>query len=115
MITGRQRDPRGAKKGERRGGRQKGTPNKVTYAAREEFMPYGKEATKKILSIMRNGETQDLQYRAACTVHDRIFGKPTQQQNLAGHNGGPIDFSMHDDEALNAAIERLAAMAAGKD
>ncbi len=101
--------PAGAKPGERRGGRQKGTPNKMTLSARESFMPFAKMALDKIVDIARNGETQDLQFRAAQAIHDRVYGKPTQQTNLAGHDGGPLDLSVMTDEDLNRLAERLAA------
>ena len=114
VKTEKKRDPRGSKPGERRGGRQKGTPNKTTRAAREEFLPFADMAKRKIVYLIDNAETEDLQFRAAQEVHNRVYGKPTQQTNLAGHDGGPLDLTGLDDAALDAAIARLAAVA-GQD
>lgn len=72
--------PRGAKPGERRGGRQKGTPNKVTAELKQMAAELGKDGATPLsmmLEVMRD-ETKDLRLRleaakaAAPYMHARL-------------------------------------------
>ena len=69
----------GSRPGERRGGRQKGTPNKVTaelrYAARE----YTEEALKTLAAVMRDRKASAAaRVAAAIALLDRGHGRPRQ-------------------------------------
>lgn len=55
----------GSKPGERRGGRQKGTPNKATAEVRSLARQFGPEAVEKLVKLMR-GQDQRI---------DRLIGK----------------------------------------
>lgn len=69
----------GAKPGERRGGRKKNTPNKVTADVRALAQEYGPDALAVLASIM-NGEQQPAAARvsAAKELLDRAYGKAPQ-------------------------------------
>jgi len=60
------------------GGRQKGTPNKVTADVRALAQDYGKEAIEKLAKLMADGESEQVQLAAARELLDRGYGKPTQ-------------------------------------
>lgn len=70
---------RGSAPGERRGGRQKGTPNKSTAELRAVAQEYTEAALKTLASVM-NGDDQPAAARvsAANSILDRAYGKPTQ-------------------------------------
>jgi hypothetical protein len=79
---------RGSKPGERRGGRQKGTPNKATASIRDIAREYTEEAVKALVDVLRN-ETGAAKVSAAKEILDRGYGKATTV--LAGdENGGAI-------------------------
>ena len=75
---------RGAKPGERRGGRTKGTPNKVTTEIKELARVYGPAAIKEAAKLagLIDGETcaESEAVKATCLsmVLDRAYGKPSQ-------------------------------------
>lgn len=76
--------PRGAKPGERRGGRKKGQPNKATAEIKALAQSYGPEAIKVLVALMRKGE-----FAATKELLDRGYGKSVQP--IAGDNeNGPI-------------------------
>jgi hypothetical protein len=68
--------PRGSAPGERRGGRQKGTPNKATLeeAARQ----YAPAALERLAHLSRHAESEAAQVAACREILDRAYGKPTQ-------------------------------------
>lgn len=68
---------RGSKPGERRGGRQKGTPNKATAAKAEAIAASGLTPLDYMLSVMRNEQnTTDIRLdaanKAAPFVHPKL-------------------------------------------
>lgn len=69
--------PRGARPGERRGGRIKGTPNKVTADIREAAQKHGPAALKHLVHLMKNAEHEATQVSACKEVLDRAYGKST--------------------------------------
>lgn len=69
---------RGSAPGERRGGRQKGTPNKSTAQIKALAGKYGKEAIEGILELARNAENESTRLAAWNDLLDRGYGKPTQ-------------------------------------
>ena len=63
--------PRGSRPGERRGGRQKGTPNKVTSAAREAFLAIFERLTPDVETWIRqtaNGWDVEVMTKAGPTI-----------------------------------------------
>jgi hypothetical protein len=84
---------RGSKPGERRGGRQRGTPNKIGADVRELARKYTKQAIQTLADIMVHGEAETARAMAADKLLDRGWGKPQQQHEVAGPGGGPIPCS----------------------
>lgn len=79
----------GSKPGERRGGRQKGTPNKTTKDIRELAQKHGPAAIARAAHLMLHAESEDTQLRAAQFLTDRGYGKAVQP--VAGADGtGPV-------------------------
>ncbi len=81
---------RGSAPGERRGGRQKGTPNRATAAREAEVAASGMTPLAYMLAILRNEEagTEDRKWaaqHAAPYVHPRLA-----QQQFKGPDGGNI-------------------------
>jgi hypothetical protein len=69
--------PRGSKPGERRGGRQKGVPNKAGRELREVAQEYTPVAMKTLADICEKGESEAARVAAANALLDRGHGKPT--------------------------------------
>lgn len=93
---------KGAKPGERRGGRQKGVPNKITA-----------ELKDMILGALDDAGGQ--QYLATQAVDNpgpfmTLLGKVLPLQ-VTGKNGGPLEVSHLSDEALSERISALMAAA----
>jgi hypothetical protein len=107
------KDGRGARPGERRGGRCKGTPNKRTAAlskAIETFALSGEQPLEVMLSVMRNPELPPmLRFDAACKAAPYVHPKLAAVQH-----GGKVDLGLG--ARLEAAIRRdEEARANGKD
>lgn len=82
---------RGSKPGERRGGRQKGTPNKATASIRDLAREYTHDALNTLVSVLAGGESipAAAQVAAAKEILDRGYGKASTI--LAGdEDGGPM-------------------------
>jgi hypothetical protein len=79
---------RGSKPGERRGGRQKGVPNKATADIKALAQKHGAEAIDTLVSIMRNGDSDKARGTAARDLLDRGYGRPAQA--ITGEGGGPV-------------------------
>lgn len=77
---------RGAKPGERRGGRQKGTPNKANRTLKEAAREYTEQALQTLVQIALGGESEAARVSAANAILDRGYGKPSQV--LAGDEEG---------------------------
>ena len=70
---------RGAKPGERRGGRKKGTPNRQTKEVKEIAQFYTEEALGVLDQIMSDEEQPSVtRISAAKELLDRGWGKPAQ-------------------------------------
>lgn len=78
--------PRGAKPGERRGGRKKGTPNKANADVRAAARVYTVEAIETLAGIMRTGESEQARVSAADKILDRAWGKAPQSLGDAEGN-----------------------------
>lgn len=92
--------------GARLGGRQKGTPNKVTAELREIAQPFGPEAVKTLVKIMRSSKFDQCKIMAADKLLDRGFGKPTEYKTNLNLNVPEYDLSHLTDEQL-AAVEQI--------
>ena len=85
---------RGSKPGERRGGRKRGTPNKVTVALKDVAREHTEAAINTLVSVMAGGEgiPAAAQVNAAKEILDRGYGKASQV--IAGdEDGGPIQIT----------------------
>lgn len=72
---------RGSKPGERRGGRQKGTPNKATRDLKELAREYTAEALTTLEEVMKASESDAARVAAAKELLDRGYGKAAQTVN----------------------------------
>jgi hypothetical protein len=68
----------GSKPGERRGGRQKGTPNKATREVKAIAQQYTEEAVEVLASVMRGSDSDAAKVAAAKELLDRGHGKSAQ-------------------------------------
>lgn len=74
------------------GGRQKGTPNKITADIKEIAQSFGHEAITHLVEIARNGDAPPAARVAAVKeILDRGYGKARQDVELTGTNGGPLE------------------------
>lgn len=80
--------PRGSRPGERRGGRQPGTPNKATASIRALAQEHTGEAIEKLVYLMRHAESEAARIAAIKELLDRAHGRPTQP--ISGEEGGPV-------------------------
>lgn len=71
--------------GKKTGGRQKGTPNKVTADVKEIAQSYGEEAVKALVEIVRDGEAPHAaRVSAVKELLDRGYGKAKQAVEHSG-------------------------------
>jgi hypothetical protein len=82
--------PFARKKGERFGGRKKGTPNKSTAEIRALAQVHGPAAIKKLAHLMENAESESTQQQAAKDLLERGYGKPPQDINVGSDPDKPI-------------------------
>lgn len=83
------------------GGRQKGTPNKVTADIKALAQEHGPSAIATIISIMNSGENDGVRLAAAKELIDRGYGKAVQaiEADVQGNLGVQI-VTLPKDEAL---------------
>lgn len=80
---------RGSKPGERRGGRQKGTPNKATAALRDICRQYTENAVHELARLAMEAESEASRVAAIKEILDRGYGKAPQP--MTGEDGeGPM-------------------------
>jgi hypothetical protein len=92
-------------KGERVGGRQKGTPNKATAEIKALAQEYGTEAIEALANALRSSDPK-VAIMAANALLDRGYGKPAQ--TLTGDPEKPLQ---HNVAVLDAFTQRIADMA----
>lgn len=92
--------PRGAKPGQRFGGRAKGTPNKATADVRALAQQYTARVIEELARIALEGESDQARIAAGRELLDRGHGKSTQ----------PIDATVVT-ETYEARLARLMAQA----
>ena len=80
---------RGSKPGERRGGRQAGTPNKATAEIKSLARVHGAEAMELLWLLARTAESEATQVAAIKELFDRGYGKATQLMG-GDPEAGPI-------------------------
>lgn len=85
---------KGAKPGERRGGRTKGVPNKATADIKEIARQYTSQAIEQIVALMSNAASEQVRFAAAKELIDRGYGKSPQSMEHTGPDGGPIKTSI---------------------
>src|SRR5271156_2013028 len=81
---------RGSKPGERRGGRQKGTPNKTTAEIRELAQAHGPDAIAEAARLMKSAQSEATRIAAIGLILDRGYGKSIEKMEYGGPDGGPI-------------------------
>lgn len=84
---------RGSKPGERRGGRQKGVPNKANQDIRAAAQEYTADALATLVKVALNGESEAARVSAAVHILDRAHGKPAQAVQVGGGES-PIEMVM---------------------
>ena len=72
----------GSKPGERRGGRQKGTPNKATADIKAAAQAHGPRMIELLAEIAQHGESEAARVSAISNILDRGYGKATQAVDL---------------------------------
>lgn len=87
--------PRGAAPGERRGGRQKGTPNKITADIKALAQVHGQAAIDTLVGIMSDVEAHPAsRVAAAKEIIDRGYGKAVQAVEHSGLDGADLSLSV---------------------
>lgn len=91
--------PAGSKKGERRGGRKKGIPNKTTLEKSRRIsdlaQQYTMEALDTLIYHMRNKKkTPELSLRATESILNRAWGTPIQSVHFDPGEGQEVEFTM---------------------
>lgn len=82
--------PRGSQKGERRGGRKKGTPNKATAEIRELAQAYAPEYLAELARLAKEAQSESVRVSAIGMLLDRGYGKASQQMQLTGKDDEPL-------------------------
>src|ERR1700730_11221459 len=67
---------RGSRPGERRGGRQTGTPNKATADVKALAQSYAAAAVKELARLALNAQSEQARVAAIKEILDRAYGKP---------------------------------------
>jgi hypothetical protein len=83
----------GSKKGERRGGRQKGTPNKLTAENKAEIQDIARLAfsdpdyRQKLQARLNEGRAPHIEL----FYLQHLYGKPVDVTQIQGVDGGPVE------------------------
>lgn len=87
----------------RTGGRQKGTPNKITADVRALASQYSDAAIQELARLSTKAESETARVSAIKELLDRAYGKPSQAVEHSGPNGSAIKHIVElSDEALTA-------------
>lgn len=87
--------PSGSAPGERRGGRQKGTPNKKTAELSEIAGKYTAAAVEELGRLAVSATSEQARVGAIKELLDRAYGKAVQRNEQSGPNGGPIQMDVN--------------------
>src|SRR5262245_29434827 len=97
--------PRGSKPGERRGGRQKGTPNRATAEVKVLAQKYAPAAIEELGRLSTEAQSETARVAAANSLLDRAYGRPMQ----------PVAATVRDARKVDELSDaELMAIAAGK-
>src|SRR5262245_46204770 len=107
--------PRGSKPGERRGGRQKGTPNKATAEVKVLAQKYAPAAIEELGRLSTEAESESARVAAANSLLDRAYGKPVQpvaaniavMRKASELSDAELEQIIHESRAANGTGERL--------
>jgi hypothetical protein len=80
--------PRGSKPGERRGGRQKGSLNKVTRDVKLLAQKHGPECIAGLAVLAKTAENETARIAAMRELLDRAYGRPAQA--ITDADGGSL-------------------------
>lgn len=94
--------PRGAKPGERRGGRKPGVPNKATAELKKLARQYTGEAIKELARLATKAESEQARVSAIKELFDRAYGKSVQAME---HTGAAGDAIMHIHEIRRTIVD----------
>jgi hypothetical protein len=101
----------GSKPGERRGGRQKGTPNKSNADLRAiiDAVADPEALVKELARIASEGEREETRVTAITQLLDRRYGRPRQAVEVDAATASHVTVSWEDStEALMEKLARLA-------
>ena len=102
--------------GKKTGGRQAGTPNKITAEIKEFAQKYGREAIEVAAKIMRSDTAPEAARMSAVnTILDRAYGKAPQALEHTGKDGGPIETRNITDEMRAKALTAFMAKTGVKE
>jgi hypothetical protein len=86
---------RGSKPGERRGGRQKGTPNKATTATADFFhRVLTDERESELWKFFLDHGDPEIKFKAFRLSLEYKRGKPVQPMEHTGADGGPVEHTI---------------------
>ncbi len=82
-------------RGQKTGGRHKGTPNKVTAEIKAAFQKHGQELVEALLALTKS-EDERVRLGAIQACFDRGWGRPAQAVQVgADADSVPVVFSMN--------------------
>ena len=92
----------GSEPGERRGGRQKGTPNKATAEVRDLALDYGPAAVKELARLSEHAQSEAARVQACNAIIERAYGKSAP--------GRPISLELPDTSTVDGVSRAVAAV-----
>src|SRR4051812_41418541 len=95
------------------GGRQKGTPNKVTVEIKSLARAHAGAAVTELIRLATKAESEATRVAAIKELLDRGYGRSTQAMQV--ELGGMVDFQRMSDEELHEAIAEELAVIYGND
>jgi len=97
--------PRGSIPGERRGGRQKGTPNKSTVRVRERLDALGVDPIEGLARLAKQAEQEgDRQLAATCYKTLAEYCEPKRRAIEYTEQGGAVTDPLELEQRMNTAI-----------
>lgn len=88
-------------RGNKTGGRRKGTPNRATREISELAKGYAPAAVKELARLAKGAESESARVSAIGMLLDRAYGKPKQAVQHSGHVG-TYDLTQLSDEQINS-------------